>query len=335
MFGSKARGFVKIRMRDTPSLTCRILPHDCSAQFLIRVGDHSCLSYGSGDIPHSNPTVGSMPFPFTSQGNNPFQIWTNPAMSGTRAGNKFLGQQGNVSYSSVNSFQSFSPFANAWNPYQGLSAPFIQLGSNFIGYRGFSAGVGKTPNFSGPQGSPFGSIGSTSYFRKPGAFQNLGHSFQTFGNPAHFGWNIQCPPQLPFLAMLNFPDLTKLMNDLIRYNPAWPLVPAKLPSDIPKFKWKNGEDPGDHVTTFHLCCSSNSLLDESIRQMLFQRILTENATKWYIEFPGGTFTSFIDLANIFLNHFQFPVRYEAETKLLANFHQDTATHISDHIQECR
>jgi hypothetical protein len=27
-------------------------------------------------------------------------------------------------------------------------------------------------------------------------------------------------------------------------------VPTKLPSDIPKFEGKTGEDPGDHVTTF-------------------------------------------------------------------------------------
>ncbi len=68
---------------------------------------------------------------------------------------------------------------------------------------------------------------------------------------------------------------------------------------------------------------------------LFQRTLTGNAAKWYIEFPGGKFTSFADLANIFLNHFQLPIRYDAGTELLATFRQDRATHISDHIQEWR
>jgi hypothetical protein len=38
---------------------------------------------------------------------------------------------------------------------------------------------------------------------------------------------------------------------------------------------------------------------------------------------------------VFLNHFQLPVRYDVGTKLLANFEQDKATHISDHIQEWR
>jgi len=135
--------------------------------------------------------------------------------------------------------------------------------------------------------------------------------------------------------MLNLTDLTRLTNNPIRYNPAWPPVPTKLPSDIPKFEGKSGEDSGDHVTTFHLWCSSNSLIDDSIRLRLFQCTLTGNATKWYIELPGGTFTSFADLANIFLNHFQLLVHYKSKTRLLANFHQDTATHISNHIQEWR
>ena len=70
-----------------------------------------------------------------------------------------------MSYSSVNSFKNFPPFANAWTPYQGLSAPFnTRLGVNFTGYGGFSVGVGQTSNFAGPQGAPFGSVGSMSYF---------------------------------------------------------------------------------------------------------------------------------------------------------------------------
>jgi hypothetical protein len=76
-------------------------------------------------------------------------------------------------------------------------------------------------------------------------------------------------PRIPFLAMLNLPDLSKLMNDPVIHDPTWPPVPTKLPSDIPKFEGKNGEDPGDHVTTFHLWCSSNSLNHDSIRLRLF------------------------------------------------------------------
>src|SRR5713226_4290285 len=142
-------------------------------------------------------------------------------------------------------------------------------------------------------------------------------------------------PKLHFLATLNLPDLSKLMNDPVRHDPLWPPVPTKLPSDIPKFEGKVGEDPGDHATTFHLWCSSNSLNEDSVRLRLFQRTLTGTAAKWYIELPPAAFSSFWDLATAFLIHFQFPVRYDFGTDLLSSFRQNKETHISDHIQEWR
>ena len=57
--------------------------------------------------------------------------------------------------------------------------------------------------------------------------------------------------QLPFLATLDLPDLSKLINDPIRHNPSWPPILVKLPSDIPKFDGKQGEDPRNYVMTFH------------------------------------------------------------------------------------
>jgi hypothetical protein len=99
-------------------------------------------------------------------------------------------------------------------------------------------------------------------------------------------------PHLPFLATLNFPDLAKLMNDPVSHDPTCPLVPTKIPLDIPKFEGKNGEDLGDHVMTFHLWCSSNSLNDDSIRLRLFQRTLVEVVEKWYIELPKGAYGTF-------------------------------------------
>ena len=79
---------------------------------------------------------------------------------------------------------------------------------------------------------------------------------------------------LPFLATLDLPDLSKLINDPIRHNPSWPPILVKLPSDIPKFDGKQGDDPKNHVMTFHLWCSSNSLMDDSIQLWPFQRTLT-------------------------------------------------------------
>jgi hypothetical protein len=76
--------------------------------------------------------------------------------------------------------------------------------------------------------------------------------------------------QLPFLATLDLPYLSRILNDPIRHSPQWPVILAKLPSDIPKFDGKVGEDPNNHVMTFHLWCSSNLLMDDSIRLRLFQ-----------------------------------------------------------------
>jgi hypothetical protein len=95
----------------------------------------------------------------------------------------------------------------------------------------------------------------------------------------------QVNQQLPFLATLDFPDLSRILNDPICHSPQWPAIPAKLPLDIPKFDGKAGEDPNNHVMNFHLWCSSNSLMDDSIRLRLFQRTLTGSAAKWYIELP--------------------------------------------------
>jgi hypothetical protein len=94
------------------------------------------------------------------------------------------------------------------------------------------------------------------------------------------------------LATLNLLDLSRLMNGVVHHDPTWPPIPTKIPSNIPKFEGKTGEDPSDHVTTFHLWFSSNSLNDDSIRLRLFQRTLTGISTKWYIELPGGMYETF-------------------------------------------
>ena len=120
-------------------------------------------------------------------------------------------------------------------------------------------------------------------------------------------------PLIPRLALLvpqfdlNLLDLSKLMNEPVRHDPSWPPVPTKLPSDIPKFEGKVGEDPGAHATTFHLWCSLNSLNEDSVRLRLFQRTLTSTKTKCYIELPSVVFSSFWDLASAFLSHFQLLV----------------------------
>ena len=55
--------------------------------------------------------------------------------------------------------------------------------------------------------------------------------------------------------------------------------------------------------------------------------------KWFIELKGGSFYTFGELVTMFLNHLQLIVCYDVVTELPANFEQDKAIHISDHIRE--
>ena len=188
------------------------------------------------------------------------------------------------------------------------------------GYQSY--GHGKAYGSLGPQYQQFNPHG-----------QAFGPSYNTvpFKQPFMGAYNQAFQPQLPFLSCLNLLDLSKLTNDPLCHDPTWPPVPTKLPSDIPKFEGKGGEDPGDHVTTFHLWCSSNSLNHDSIRLCLFQCTLAGAAVKWYVELPGNTYRGFNEIALVFLDHFQLPVRYDTGTELLSTFRQNKATHISDHV----
>jgi hypothetical protein len=141
--------------------------------------------------------------------------------------------------------------------------------------------------------------------------------------------------QLPFLATLDLLDLSRILNDPIHHSPHCPIILKKLPFDIPKFDGKPREDPNNHVMTFHLWCSFNSFMDDSIQLRLFQQTLTGSAAKWYIELPQGFFADFDTLAMSFLTHYQLPIRYKMGTEILSYFNQNKATHISDHIHEWR
>jgi hypothetical protein len=110
-------------------------------------------------------------------------------------------------------------------------------------------------------------------------------------------------------------------------------MPTKFPSDIPKCEVKPEKDPVDHVTTFHPWSSSNSLNENSIKLQLFQCTLIGGAAKWYIELDCSNYSYFNDLAMVFLNHFQLPVRYDVSTELMANFDQTKVIHIFEHIRE--
>jgi hypothetical protein len=90
------------------------------------------------------------------------------------------------------------------------------------------------------------------------------------GLPPQSHQNPQVNRHFPFLASLDLPDLFRILKYPIHQSPHWLVIPTKLPSEIPKFNVKPREDPNNHVMTLQLWCSSNSLMDESIRLRLFQ-----------------------------------------------------------------
>jgi hypothetical protein len=141
--------------------------------------------------------------------------------------------------------------------------------------------------------------------------------------------------QLLFLATLDLPDLCRILNDPILHSPYCPVIPTKLPSNIPKFDSRSGEDPNNHVMKFHIWCLSNSLMDYSIRLRIFQCTLMGSTTKWYIEFLQGFLNDFNTLAMAFLTHYQWPIQCEVGTKILSSFKQSSSTHIYDHIHKWR
>ena len=77
-------------------------------------------------------------------------------------------------------------------------------------------------------------------------------------------WGVGAMPGIIFLATLNLPNLSKLMNNSVVHLPHGPPIPTKMPSDIPKFEGKIGENTLNHIMTFHLWCSLNSLSNNNI-----------------------------------------------------------------------
>jgi hypothetical protein len=110
-------------------------------------------------------------------------------------------------------------------------------------------------------------------------------------------------------------------------------MPTQLPSDIPKFEGKVGDDPTKNVMTFHLWYSSNNIMDDSIRLWLFQCTLTGPSTKWYVDEKSGPHVTFESLVKAFFTFFQLPIRHENGIEIISEFKQMSATHIADHIHE--
>ena len=62
-----------------------------------------------------------------------------------------------------------------------------------------------------------------------------GHGHGGYGNQSYVNQIYQgashrpVQPRIPFLSTLNFPNLLRLMTDMVSYDPAWPAVPMKAP----------------------------------------------------------------------------------------------------------
>lgn len=125
------------------------------------------------------------------------------------------------------------------------------------------------------------------------------------------------------------------MNDPIFHARHCLATLSKLASDIPKFEGKPREYPSNHVMAYHLWCSSNSLMDDSIRLHLFLCTLTRLVAKWYIELPLHFFNDFNSLSMAFSTHFQLLIYCATGTELLTSLWKSTSIDISYHIHEWR
>lgn len=143
------------------------------------------------------------------------------------------------------------------------------------------------------------------------------------GPSSHFSstWSeLGASNTFPFLAILDIPDLNKLTNDTIFHNLLWPPILHKIPTDIPNFEGKQGEDLGTHIANYHLWCISNSMVGDSIQLQFFSFTFTDNLAKWYIELPCMSFNTFGALVMEFLKHFQLPICYETRMEIVTSLH---------------
>jgi hypothetical protein len=204
------------------------------------------------------------------------------------------------------------------------------LGSTILG----STLLGSNTQGHPPVGSPSQGGGSQTSSQRINTHP-LNPSQGTGPLPTHtmVGTNPPSNLPLPYLASLNIPDLTKLTNDIILHDPTWPNMPTKLPSDILKFQGKPGEDAANHVMTFHLWCSLNNIMYDSICLSLFQINLRVSSAKWYVDEKQGSHVTFESLVKAFLSFFKLPIHHDIVLELLSEFKQTITIHIADHNHE--
>jgi hypothetical protein len=128
------------------------------------------------------------------------------------------------------------------------------LGSTLLGSTLLGSTSQVPPSTRSPLHGSWGPTSSQGESTNPPSPPQGSHSQNTH---TMAGTNPPPPLHIPYLASLNIPNLRKLTNDPILHDPTWLAMPTKLPSYIPKFEGKEGDDPTNHVMTFHLWCFSN------------------------------------------------------------------------------
>jgi hypothetical protein len=114
---------------------------------------------------------------------------------------------------------------NVYPPY-GKANHIAYNAQNPLGYPNVSH-PSSNPAYPGQQQPYVG--GPTSYNYPPNPF------YGPIGVPMPHQYRLQINRQLLFLATLDLPDLSWLTNDPIFHSSVWPVIPTKLPCDIPKF----------------------------------------------------------------------------------------------------
>ena len=152
-------------------------------------------------------------------------------------------------------------------PNQSMGAPYSQT-QMIQGGTAYTWG-NFIPHYQNPHGNPlYSTISQRNYYTTQPMYtmenQMMGGAQSSSGHPSSPWSQSGAPNSLPFLTMLDIPNLYKMKNDPIYHNLQWPPTPHKIPMDIPKFDGKQGEDPGTHITTYHLWCASNSMMDDSV-----------------------------------------------------------------------
>ena len=131
---------------------------------------------------------------------------------------------------------------NSYPPYGKVNHPAYNA-QNPLGYANVPH-PSSNPAYPGQQQLYVG--GPTGYNYPPNPF------YGPTSVPMPHQYHPQINQQLPFLATLDLPDLSRLTNDPLFHSPVWPVIPAKLPSNILKLDGKSSKDPNNHVMTFHL-----------------------------------------------------------------------------------